>query len=284
MRPSIVEFLQGHGLYMLATAVPTRSVVYLLAMAVATLLFLRRSKRVGLSLDLTLPLAAVAAFGTLVGARLYFLLDRGGVMTEGPAAWIENHGQGSWGACIGAAVAGALFLKLKRARPWPALDAAASSVTLAIAIARLGCFLDGCDFGRMTSHSWGVHYPETSAVFRAQVSEGLLSPEAAQSLAVHPLPLYLAVNALVLFVILSLVWRRWAHRPGLTFALTCALYGSTRFFLEILRDPAAGGAVSGLSVLQWTAVGAVGFGAFLVVASFRRAGAVRPQPLATPAA
>jgi prolipoprotein diacylglyceryltransferase len=84
-----------------------------------------------------------------------------------------------------------------------------------------------------------------------------LSAEAAQSLAVHPVPVYLSLNGLVAFLLVSAIWRRWRHVPGVTLMAFWALYGATRFFWEFLRDPAAGGASSALSLPQWMALCAV---------------------------
>ncbi|MHC4423125.1 MAG: prolipoprotein diacylglyceryl transferase [Planctomycetota bacterium] len=67
-------------------------------------------------------------------------------------------------------------------------------------------------------------------------------------LPVHPTQLYSSVNGAVLCLILYLFWRRTLknpnsknrktlfHKPGCTFGLMFILYGSTRFFLEFLRD------------------------------------------------
>ena len=95
-------------------------------------------------------------------------------------------------------------------------------------------------------------------------------PDSAQSLSVHPLPVYLSLNALVLFVILSAIWRRTRYRPGITFASAWILYGITRFFWEFLRDPAAGGAVTGIALSQKMALVSIGIGIAIAVGVSRR--------------
>jgi prolipoprotein diacylglyceryltransferase len=79
-----------------------------------------------------------------------------------------------------------------------------------------------------------------------------------------------SLNALLLFLIVSAVWHRTRHRPGTTLTVACVLYGSTRFFWEFLRDPAVGGTVSGLSLLQITALVGIGIAGVIGVMTLRR--------------
>jgi phosphatidylglycerol:prolipoprotein diacylglycerol transferase len=99
--------------------------------------------------------------------------------------------------------------------------------------------------------AWAVQFPAGSLPYRAQVAAGLLPPTAEASLAVHPFQLYLVVNGLVVFLIVTAIWRRWRDRPGVTFGAFLVIYGATRFPWEFLRDPAAGGASGLLSTSQW---------------------------------
>lgn len=283
MRPSIVELLSGYGLDGVAQLLPTPGILYGAATAAVILLFLRRSRQVGLSLDLTLPAAATGAVCALFGARLFQLVMSGRVLEWRPAEWFDLHGVSSWGACMGAVLGAVAYLRAHRLATLPCLDAGASSAGLAVTIARLGCFLAGCDFGQDTSLAWGIHYPAGSPAFDAHVAHGLLVPGASQSLAVHPLPIYLSLNALVLFVILSTIWRRTRHRPGITLAAAWILYGVSRFFWEFLRDPAAGGAVSGISLSQTMALVSVGIGLAVAVGVLRRAAPLSPSSAPAPA-
>ena len=269
MRPSILEFLRGHDLEVLALLFPTKGVIYAVAMAAVVFLFLRRCRQTELPLDRALPATAISALAGIMGARIYHLLSADGLALE-PLALITSSGVGSWGACIGGLLGMVLYFGLVKANPLPYLDVAAGVAPLAPLIARWGCLLAGCDFGRVTSLPWGIHYPIGSQVFHEHVASGVVSPDSAQSLAVHPLPAYLSLNALLLFLIVSAVWHRTRHRPGTTLTVACVLYGSTRFFWEFLRDPAVGGTVSGLSLLQITALVGIGIGGVSGVMTLRR--------------
>ncbi len=71
-------------------------------------------------------------------------------------------------------------------------------------------------------------------------------------------PLFLAFHGAILFIRITLVWRRWKGVPGVTFIVFGIAYACGRFALEFYRSPAAGGVHSGLSPLQlWILVAAV---------------------------
>ena len=260
----------AHKITEIVTLLFTRGLVYVAGIIGIAALFCRRSQRIGLSKHLTLPVAAAAGAGMIIGARLYSLMEAGGLLTGDPARWIGRHGVGSWGACIGAALGATAYLWFDRSHLLAVLDAGASCTGLAVGTARIGCLLAGCDFGRVTSLTWAIHYPAGSPAFNAHVVSGLIMPDSAQSLSVHPLPVYLSLNALVLFVILSAIWRRTRYRPGITFASAWILYGITRFFWEFLRDPAAGGAVTGIALSQKMALVSIGIGIAIAVGVSRR--------------
>jgi phosphatidylglycerol:prolipoprotein diacylglycerol transferase len=111
---------------------------------------------------------------------------------------------------------------------------------------------------------WAIRFPRGSLAWSAQVARGELSSVASWSLPVHPEQIYLLLNAAMLFVVISHVWRKNRQRPGLTLAIYLVLYGATRFCWEFLRDPAAGGAAHGLSSSQWMCVVYVAAGSVLL--------------------
>lgn len=281
MRLAAVHFLQEHGLTAFVQLVPTPQVLYQLAMAGVVVVFLRRCQKAGLPFDRALPAAAMGALGTLAGARLYYLLGTGTGVTVNTILSLRSDGAGSWGGYIGGFVGIWAYLRLARTDPLPYLDAVSGAAALAPIIGRWGCLLAGCDFGRITAVPWAIHYPPGSPTFVAHVQNGLLAANAPRSLPVHPLPIYLSLNGLVLFVIITAIWRRTRHRPGMTVAAAWVLYGVSRFFLEFLRDPAASWAEAGISIAQWMALASIGIGLAIAVGVSRRATSSSPAPMRT---
>jgi phosphatidylglycerol---prolipoprotein diacylglyceryl transferase len=115
------------------------------------------------------------------------------------------------------------------------VDGFAPAVGLGIAIARLGCFLHGCCFGRLCPYPWGVSLPADSYVFAMQQEARLLPPDAAAALPVHPLPLYFAAAGLGMTAFL--LWARGHKRyDGQLGLLLLVLYSATSAILEPLRS------------------------------------------------
>lgn len=116
------------------------------------------------------------------------------------------------------------------------VDGFAMVFPVGLAIQRVGCFITGCCFGTPTSLPWGVHYGPQSEAFHFHVSSGLVDPASSLSAAVHPVQLYdLACCLLMVGVLYRL--RPHLKAPGNLLALSLALYGAFRFFLEFVRSP-----------------------------------------------
>lgn len=159
----------------------------------------------------------------------------GGILASGfPTAHAHEltGGRAAIGALAGAATFGGMAARVRGESFLACADAAAPAVALGYAVYRIGCFLNGCCFGAVTDLPWAVSFPAGSDAFAAQVAAGLLSPEATQSLPVHPAQLYHAVAGLLGFVVLL---RAPDATPGTCFALAWVFYGATRFGIEFLR-------------------------------------------------
>lgn len=252
MRPRIIDYLHNVGYGWAGWAVPTPGLVYAIMVVLLALVFLRRCRQVDLPLERALAVALYGAIGAIVGTRLFFLIATSAMTRTSVLEWMSlNRGTASWGAYLGAMIGVGLYCWFMKLQPWPWLDTGSSIAGLGIFVGRWSCFLAGDDFGRITASSWGVRFPPGSYAYVAQVSRGDIQPWASLSLPVHPLQLYLGANGLLLFFIMTAVWSRTRQVPGRTFAVFWLLYPATRFLLEFLRDPAAGGAWSFLSTSQW---------------------------------
>jgi phosphatidylglycerol:prolipoprotein diacylglycerol transferase len=156
-----------------------------------------------------------ALLGTVLGARLTYVLTHLGAYADAPLSVLSLTPTALWwpgGLLVGILVAVIYWRK----RPLPVastLDAAAVGLALALEIERLGAFLDGKGLGQATTMPWGV------AVWD-QIR--------------HPVQIY---EALALSAILVLLWRL-LHRPhvdGQIAILFVLLYSGSRLFLEAYR-------------------------------------------------
>jgi len=109
------------------------------------------------------------------------------------------------------------------------LDALAPSLALGFAIASLGAFAGGSNFGTPTSLPWAVTY--TSRLASLWNGAPLGTP-------LHPVQIYAALADLCLFaLLLAMIVKRvgWKVRNGEVLGSWLFLHGVTNFFLNFLR-------------------------------------------------
>jgi phosphatidylglycerol:prolipoprotein diacylglycerol transferase len=156
--------------------------------------------------------------------------------TDGrPWFWLRfwSGGDAQYGALIGGALAVvicALLCRLSLARLG---DVFAPAIALAVAIGRVGCFLNGDDFGRVSHLPWAVRFPPGTEAFDAHLARGWTTSTDAWSLPVHPVQLYCTLIWLGIFLLL-LVHRR-NQRPGECFALFLMAHGMGRMVEQFFR-------------------------------------------------
>jgi phosphatidylglycerol:prolipoprotein diacylglycerol transferase len=207
----------------------------------------------------------------IVGARLAHVVANIGEYARNPISILYIHQGGLifYGGFIGAAVGIALFALSRRDKLLPLYDVVIVALPLSHALGRIGCFLNGCCFGKVTDFILGVRYPLDSAVGGAQWRSGEIGNEHVRSLVgqlryskidearfqsaleelkrqgtisggdtqchpVHPVQLYEAALNVILY--LGLMWyfgRR--KRDGSIAALYLMMYPVIRFSVEFLR-------------------------------------------------
>jgi len=266
LRPLIIERLTDAGFGWLVGLIPTAGFLYVTLFVVLVGLFVKRS------VDTLIPSAAAleavfaGAVGAVVGHRLYFLVISGDIVRAQLSDWPRLAlGTASWGAYAGG-IAGITIYGLLSARgaTLPMLDVSGSCAGLGDVIGRMACLMAGDDFGKVATVPWAIRFPAGSFPHTAHVESDLLDPAASLSLPVHPFQIYMTLNGLLVFLILTMVWRRERARPGRTFAAFLLVYGGTRFWWEFLRHPDAG-ATGALSDSQWACVVFVVAGALMLL-------------------
>jgi prolipoprotein diacylglyceryltransferase len=153
-----------------------------------------------------------------------------------------------WGYLAGG-IAVAIVCRMHRVPLARLGDLAAVPLGVALVLARLGCFLAGCDYGKVTSLPWAVRFPSGSPAWHDHVAAGLVPASRAGSLPVHPTQLYeAALGISIMVVALCAARTRWARRAdGRVFLLAAALYAVGRIAIESLRGDAGRGIYLGLS-------------------------------------
>lgn len=99
---------------------------------------------------------------------------------------------------------------------------------------RLGCFLNGCCFGRVSATPWALEFPPGSWVYWYHRSKHWVPAAAPTSLPVHPLQLYFLLASAA--TCLYLLWRSRDAEPGSQQLLFYTLFFASTALLEPIRE------------------------------------------------
>lgn len=141
-----------------------------------------------------------------------------------------------YGGFIFASIAGFYFLRKNRIPFWPAADLAGFGIPIGLFWGRLGCFLNGCCFGKLTHSPLGVTFLKGGAAWRHQVETHLISASTVNPLPVHPTQLYESILSLGIFCICYFVIRPRKRFDGQVFWWFVLLYSVVRSIIELFRD------------------------------------------------
>jgi phosphatidylglycerol---prolipoprotein diacylglyceryl transferase len=220
-----------------------------LSFVVGILLALRLNRRAGRPDEAMLDLATVIMLGAVVGARALYVIVQWPSYAADPLSILKvwEGGLVYYGGLIGAGVSAYAWLRAKGLPAWAYGDVVAPGLALGQVTGRLGCWFNGCCYGR-EDHAHGVIFPS--------LMDGV--PRL-------PVMLYEAAFCLALSAGLYLFWAR-RRFDGQVFWLYVLGYALWRFGIEFLRgDPERGVLISAsLSPSQWISAAGVGLAAFML--------------------
>ena len=124
-----------------------------------------------------------------------------------------------YGGFIVAALTAVGYARRKRLPLAKLADVLAPSIALGHAIGRLGCFFNGCCYGKPCALPWAVTFPP---------------PHVMAGIPVHPTQIYEALGNLVIFAGLTALYRR-KRFDGQIWWLYVLSYGVLRFLVEFFR-------------------------------------------------
>ena len=162
-------------------------------------------------------LATTTVISGFAGARILYVLQQWeyfrGSLIDMVKIW--EGGIVLYGGLIGGLIGFSIFIWLKRLPFLSLLDIFVPGLALAQGFGRIGCFLNGCCYGKPSSVFWAVSFP-------------FLDHK------VHPTQLYEALFCFALsFALLALL--RLKFRSGTVAFVYFIAYPVGRFFLEFLR-------------------------------------------------
>ena len=203
----------------------------------------RLGRREGLGPDFAANIVTAMIVSGIIGARLFYVAEHWSHYSSNLADVFKiwQGGLMFYGGFIVAFATALIYVKITKLQLWTVLDLLAVALPLAHAFGRIGCFLNGCCYGRIAEDSAiAVRFPANSIPWSEQLSAGALAPDSACSLAVLPSQLISAALNFAIFAILLYLATRSTGKvkPGVRSGLYMILYAIARFAVEFTRaDP-----------------------------------------------
>lgn len=218
---------------------------YLVAYAVARKEVIRKK----MAPDLAETLLFASFVGGLSGAKALFLYQNAtfAEFFAEPARYLLS-GFSSAGGIFGILVAAAIVSRMKKVDFQVVLDIVCPALVIGYGVGRIGCFLNGCDYGVACDLPWAVTFSE-------------------RAVNVHPTQLYDTLFTIVLFAFLWKI-RKNDDTPGRLASVGFVILGTQRFLAEFIRETTPS-FIEGISQAQLACVALVAvFGWRLLRISF----------------
>ena len=241
MFPTIYDF-GTVNLFGFSFPLAIHSFGFMLVVAFYTTYFILNNdlKKLNYDENLASDLIFWAAFGGVVGSKVYHLLENLDQVFQDPIGMIfSGSGLVFLGGLIGGTIAVTIILN-KNKLPWLEFaDIVAPLLILGYGIGRIGCFLVGDDYGTPTGLPWGMSFPNglppsTTSVFSLYFPWIDISKYNPGLLRVHPTQLYETIISIIIFFYLYNK-RKSVKIKGSLFFLYLILAGFERFFVEFIR-------------------------------------------------
>ncbi|MEW6725854.1 prolipoprotein diacylglyceryl transferase [Desulforudis sp. 1088] len=210
-----------------------------IGVAVGTWVVAREGRRLGWNVDTLLDLAIYLIIAGVAGSRLlYLLIEPQEIRSPLDVLRVWEGGLSFYGALGLCLVVFIWFARRRRLPVYGLGDLLALGVAAGYPFGRIGCFLNGCCYGRPTDLPWAVTFPF-------------------DHIARHPTQLYSAGFGLAIFLTL---WFLRKRKPfdGYLMWLYLFLYAAYRFIIDFWRESPPG--------VEWLTVGQLGSLAVMLVA------------------
>lgn len=169
---------------------------------IATFLAHKRAAKFNIDPGKIIDIAILLIISGIIGARLLYVLLNLSFYIANPVDIIKlsNGGLVWYGGFISAILASIVYIRKTRLNFWDGADLFVPYIALAQALGRIGCFLNGCCYGK----------------------DGI------------PAQIYSSIALFAIFVILR-IWQDKRHFESEIFLGYCVLYSLKRFLMEFLR-------------------------------------------------
>ncbi len=209
--------------------ISTYFLIISLGVTISVLWFIKLAEQKHLARVTAIDIALGVLIGGFIGARLmHIFYEEPQIYRENPALVLQiwNGGFVFLGGFIGAFITTVVMCRFKGEPFWFWADVATLPLSLSYMIGRLGCFLNGCCYGRPAEVPWAVTLDGSSR---------------------HPTQLYASAWELLIFVVLLFAQKR-LKVSGYLFNTWVILHSLGRLVMEVFRDDPRGAPLLTLSV------------------------------------
>lgn len=207
--------------------------MFALAVLICLFFLVREGRQKGIKSEVFYDLCFWILLSAIIGARLLYVFTNLEVYLANPLQIlnIRQGGQAWFGGLVFGMLAAIIFTKIKGISFLYIADIFAPFLALGQAIGRIGCFLNGCCYGKPTGSIFGLTFP------------GHLGP-------IHPTQLYSFFGLLLIFAILTVYKRGKNIVAGEVFSVYLFFYGVNRFLIEFFRGDTISSPVFNLTLYQ----------------------------------
>ncbi|MBU0547494.1 MAG: prolipoprotein diacylglyceryl transferase [Candidatus Omnitrophica bacterium] len=152
----------------------------------------------------------------IIGSRIFYVVSNFSYYLKHPfeIIMLQHGGMAIFGGIIFGCIFACLFIRMNKMDLLATLDLLAPFIALGQAIGRIGCFLNGCCYGKVSA--FGVYFPVYGQVL-------------------IPTQLYSSLLMFLIFFILRFMQGR-KHLSGQILYCYLFLYSTKRFFIEFFRN------------------------------------------------
>lgn len=226
------------------------------------LLAIMRAPRFRIEATAVLDMAIYAIVSAIVGSRILYVIVSYREYIDNPIRifYIHKGGLVFYGGLIGVVAALSWYIIKNKLDYFKTADMLITSLPLGHFFGRIGCFLNGCCYGAVTTAWSGINFPNLKeTVFR------------------HPTQLYEAAFCMASLFVLLAVEKFMKPAAGMLFVLYIYMYSTWRFAIEFMRDDDRGAFVFGLSPSQNVSVGGWIFATAVLFAVLKKAREARVE-------
>ena len=219
-------------------------VMAVIGVIVGFFITIKESDRLGLERNITVNLAFWTTITGFIGARIQHIIFDGffDIYLKHPMAmlYVWKGGLAFYGSVVFGMLTLVAYLHFHKKSILKYLDAFSYAVAFGVSIGRVGCFLNGCCFGQITSSSIGIRFLKYGISAKNQFARNIIPNLNQQPLPVIPTQLISWFVNLLIFLFLYLYVRHNYKKTGTPFGLWLILYAIFRFIIEFFRADARG--------------------------------------------